>query len=269
MTSPRYPQPPDPDDDLDLAGIEYFDRVGADLVSAAGQRGEARRPLRPVWARPAMLTGVAAAVLVLGFVGLQLVATDDAVEAIDVQRLEDRTVITIDELIDDPRAVEAELSAAGVATAVVGRLAPPDRVGELVAVDTVGGEGGPEVTAEFVDGDRIVDVVVVPAGFSGTLELVVGVAATNDLGLVYGGPPADCERLVLRPVSEVIDELRELDVALEWTRATVGGIESVGEEQVPPTDVVIDLFAVSDGRMMVTTTDDPEMNLMAVPPCEG
>ncbi len=266
MSQSRYPEPPD-GDDIDVAGIAYFDRVGSELVASAASAASGRRPPRRL--RPALLIGAAAAATLVAFVGFQLVGSQPMVEAIDVQRLDDRTVITIDELIDDPEAVEAELAAAGIATNVRGVLAPPSRVGALLVVSTLAADGVEvEVDSQDRDGDRSVDLIIVPEGFSGSLEFGVGVSGDDDLGLEYVGPPADCERLILRPLGDVIDEIDELSADITWRRHTVDGVLPTTVDQIPSTDVVIELVALPEGRLEVTTTDDLDRIGFGTPPCE-
>ncbi len=267
MTRWRYPEPPD-GDDLDVSGIAYFDRVGDELVASASATANRRRSKQ--WARPALLTGVAAAAAVVGFVGFQVVGSEQMVEAIDIQRLDDRTVITVDELIDDPTAVQAELAAAGIATNVRGILAPPpSRVGALISVETLVADGNEvEVETEDRDGDRSVDLIVIPEGFSGSLEFGIGVSGAADLGLEFAGPPADCEALILRPLGDVVDEIDELSGDVTWLRNTTDGVMPGSFDQIPPTDVVIELLAFPGGRLEVTTTDDLDRIAFSAPPCE-
>jgi hypothetical protein len=268
MSGPHYPEPPD--DDVDVSGIEYFDRVGSDLVASAAIAGRPRRPWAR-WLRPAVLTGAAAAATVIGLIGFQLVGSEPTVEAIDIRQLDDRTVITVDDLIDDPQAVEQELADAGVPAAVLGALAPPSRVGRILEVGNAtapGDEDSPQPEVEDRDDDGAVDVIVLPAGFSGSLELVLGVSSDASFGLQVDGPPAGCDDLVARPVGDVLDDLRAISSDIEWSRETADGFGQVDEADIAPTDTVTEVSVDVDGRLMVFTTDDPDRNPLAFSPCD-
>ena len=249
---------PEEGPDVDLDRLPYLRRVEAELIAAA-----ARTPAsRPRTRRPDLVTtlAVAAAVTLAALVGGLLGGADlRPAAALRFTVQDDQLLIEIVDADARPEQVEAELRAAGIAANVVRSPAPPSLDGRLVAVWLV---GGGEVETIDVDDDLVVDAIVVPRGFAGSLELFIGDEdAHGSLGV--SGPPQDCELLIDQPVVAVADQLPQLSTSIVWSRWLVDGEEHEllrlgGREEVPDDDVVVELFIDAGGELHVTTTPTPE-----------
>ncbi len=257
MTGPWDPRPPE--DDVAVDAIPYLLGVEVDLVRAASvDRHAAPGPRRP--GLVALVT--AAAVLLVGLLaGLFGSGGARPASALRFTVVEDRITIDVVDADATPERVEAELRAAGIAAAIVRASAPPSLDGRLVAVAQGGGD---EVEGTDLDGDGVIDRIVLSEGFTGTLELVIAdVDADPSTALGTSGPPRDCELLIDRPVSDVADQLAEVSTSIVWSRWIVEGDEHDvtrvdSRTDLPDDDTVVELFIDATGELHVTTTPTPD-----------
>lgn len=256
--SGHEPLPGGPDVDLDR--LPYLLRVEADLVAAARREPVAGRRGR----LPELITATAVAAVVtlvallgglLGGASLRpAAALRFSVEGGDL-------VIDVVDADARPEQVEGELRAAGIAANIVRSPTPPSLDGRLVAVWMVG-DGGVETIDR--DDDLVVDRIIVPRGFTGSLELLIGDPdAEPNASAGAGGPPEDCELLIDQPVGAVADHLPLVSTSIVWSRWLVDGDDHelrrlAGREEVPGDDVVVELILDAGGELHVTTTPTPE-----------
>ena len=219
MSVERGRWPSDPEFDLDR--FPYLLDVEADLVRAAHDQVDP--PLDARRSRAATLVAAAAILFVVLVAGLFDRGGLRPAEALRFTVAEDRITIDVVDADVSPEQVEAELRAAGIPTAIVRAAAPPSLDGRLVAVGLI--DGG-EVEGTDLDGDGVIDRIVLSEGFTGTLELVIAdVDADPSSALGASGPPRDCELLIDRPIAEVDDSLAEVSTSIVWSRWIVDGDE--------------------------------------------
>ncbi|MEO1063652.1 MAG: hypothetical protein AAFZ07_19725 [Actinomycetota bacterium] len=254
-----YDRLPGREPEIELDRFPYLLQVELDLIGAAARTVAVHRrdPRRRVAAAL-----VAAAVTVLALLGgLFGGAGLRPASALRITEVDDDLVIDVIDADARPEQVEAELRAAGIAANVVRSPAPPSLDGRLVAVGLA--DGG-EVETVDADDDLVVDRIVVPRGFGGTLELFIGDEdAEPDSAAGTAGPPEDCELLIDRPVEVVADQLPLVSTSIVWSRWLVDGDDHEyqrlgGRDEVPDDDVVVELLIDARGELHVTTTPTPE-----------
>ncbi|MEM9605997.1 MAG: hypothetical protein AAGA99_01160 [Actinomycetota bacterium] len=285
MTDDPYPDP-DGEPELDLGGIQFFDRLEDDLVAAARRRAEGRvgeeeppepaapRELRgePTVARPRrrrgrqLVVGAAATAIAVA-AGASLLVGGGTADAVSVQRTDTEILISFDEAADDARTLEEELRAEGIAASVADGLAPGELDGRVLVVATTGDES--DLVIVDRDDDGVIDAVRLPVGWSGTIELVVG-RSSGDGEATFAARPAECSALVDRPLADVLPDLRALSPAIVWERDTTqsgGTFERLEDDRIDLDDTVVDLLVEPDGTLRVLLSPTPDEFSLAVPPC--
>lgn len=236
---------------------DYLSRLEEMVAEAA--RSPGRRPGSPMPLAVRILA--VAAAIVFGVVALALWtgARDDA-EAGGVAITETGSEIRV--RIEDPSAapddIEAALAESGVTAEVDSVPVSPSLVGRWVGGATL---GTGDVDVE--EGDAT--VLVIPAGFSGSIELLFGRQARSGESYVSSANAFDrgdllsCSPLHGRAAPIVVQSL--LDDG--WTVRGVIEERDASAVEVEPADagrdlVVVQVIGLDPGTLQVLATDSPE-----------
>ncbi|MEM9714511.1 MAG: hypothetical protein AAGA17_19975 [Actinomycetota bacterium] len=250
---------------VDLDRVPYLRDLETELVAAAQRT--VRPPDAAPTSRPRGAFLAAAALIVVALVAGLLQGRARPAAALQIDVTGQEVTIRVVDADAKPDRIVAELEAAGIPAAIVRAAAPPNIDGRLVAVE-VNGSGTAE--ADDLDGDGVVDQIVLARGFTGTLEIVIAdTDADPSSAISAAGPPEGCELLIDRPVAEVATRLDDLADRIVWARVVavddrVRHDRVAGRAEVPDDDVVVELLVDAAGTLWATTT--PTADQISYPP---
>ncbi len=233
------------------ASSSWDDALRAELVAAA-RRQQRRRRQRP---RRAALGTVAAVLVAVTALALR---PGEATAEILVERTEDRIVVTLLELQEDPHEAEAELRAAGFDVAIELVPAGPSAVGRFVGTTDSGGL--PTELVPAPGSGTSFTTFSLPVDWDGALRLQVGRPARPGeayLGFsdaLAPGEPLACLPLPGASAAEAVAEVADRPVAVDFRRFDAPSTPALGPEELRgpyATWPVLRADAIAPGQVIV------------------
>jgi hypothetical protein len=241
---------------------QFKEDLRRELVAAAYRQRVARRSTRrvvpfvvPNWRSLSPIAGVAAAgLLVTAAVAASswIRADPAAADVFAIAVIDDRVELAVVDIIVDPAAVTRQLAEElGLRADLVAVPVPEALVGQIVVTGSSGGTVAPEAQPGR---DGVIDEIVLPEGFNGTLFIEYGREAEPGetyKAVVTDGSCAELWGLMPVEAGPVIDDLA-VNVYYETIDAGNGVTTRVAVTDLDPTYQLADIVYL-DGETIVVT----------------
>lgn len=218
----------------------------------------------PSTSRPRLVRAVPAVIAVLisaaagGVIGVPALfgAPTASAETISITHLQDRVEIRVVDVVTDPdevtRKLEDEL---GITADLLAVASSPALVGRIGAVGNV----GPTEVEVRHNVDGTLDLIILPAGFSGSLTIEYGRKAAPGERYGFSDVDGQCSMFYGLTVTESLEGLRSLAPSLRFhsTSADLSTDVDIDPLLIPASFTLTRLLPLSSDSYLATYSEDP------------